>query len=87
MIPEAYMCRTCGNQNIVKSGQNTSGSQHYWCKRRRKRSILKPKRGYTAEQTKLTFATSFERSSMRGIQRIFGVSHLTVTFQLNKEET
>ena len=69
-----YRCQTCGSQTIVKNGHNASGSQQYWCKDCGHRGVLESKRGYTEEQKEQILSAYSERSSMRGIQRTFGVS-------------
>ena len=79
-----YTCRACGSQNIVKNGHNASGSQQYWCKDRGKRGVLESKRGYTEAQKEQILAAYHERSSMRGIQRTFGVSRPTLAAWIKK---
>jgi len=79
-----YTCRACGSQNIVKNGHNASGSQQYWCKDCGKHGVLEPKRGYTQEQKEQILAAYNERSSMRGIQRTFGVSRATLAAWIKK---
>jgi len=69
-----HLCRWCGSSNIVKNGHNASGSQQFWCKDCGKRGVLQPRRGYTEEQKEQILAAYYERPSMRGIERIFGVS-------------
>jgi len=79
-----YKCRNCESQNIIKNGHNASGSQQYYCKDCGKRSVLEPKRGYTEAQKEQILSAYAERSSMRGIQRTFGVSRPTLTSWLKK---
>jgi len=79
-----YRCRKCESQNIVKNGHNASGSQQYWCKACGHRGVLEPKRGYTEEQKEQILSAYSERSSMRGIQRTFGVSRPTLVSWLKK---
>ncbi len=79
-----YTCRSCGSRNIVKNGHNASGSQQYLCKDCGKRGVLEPKRGYTAAQKAQILSAYDERSSMRGIQRTFGVSRPTLASWLKK---
>ena len=80
-----YSCRGCGSQNIVKNGHNAYGNQQYWCKDCGKRGVLEPKHSYTPEQKEqILSAYTNERSSMRGIQRTFGVSRNTLTSWLKK---
>ena len=82
-----HTCRACGSQNIVKNGHNASGSQQYWCKDCGKRGVLEPKRGYSEEQKEQILAAYHERSSMRGIQRTFGVSRPTLASWLKKRRS
>ena len=79
-----YECRKCDSQKIVKNGHNASGSQQYWCKDCGHRGVLEPKRGYTEEQKEQILSAYSERSSMRGIQRTFGVSRPTLVSWLKK---
>ena len=79
-----YTCRKCESQNIVKNGHNASGSQQYVCKDCGKRGVLEPKRGYTEDQKAQILSAYQERSSMRGIQRTFGVSRPTLASWLKK---
>jgi len=80
-----YGCRNCGSQNIVKNGHNAYGNQQFWCKDCGKRGVLEPKHSYSAEQKEQILAAyTNERSSMRGIQRTFGVSRNTLTSWLKK---
>ena len=87
MISEqiTYRCRNCGSQKIVKNGHNGSGSQQYWCKDCGKRLVLKPQHSYTEAQKEQIITAYHERPSMRGIQRIFGVSPATLASWLKKK--
>jgi transposase-like protein len=73
-----YTCPNCDSQNMVKNGHNASGSQQYYCKGCGKRGVLEPKRGYTEAQKEQILSAYTERSSMRGIQRTFGVIRPTL---------
>jgi len=79
-----YNCRSCDSKNIVKNGHNASGSQQYVCKACGKRGVFEPKRGYTEAQKEQILSAYQERSSMRGVQRTFGVSRPTLTSWLKK---
>jgi transposase-like protein len=79
-----YKCRNCSSENIVKNGHNASGSQQYVCKNCGKRGVLEPKRRYTQAQKDQVLFAYRERSSMRGIQRTFGVSRPTLASWLKK---
>ena len=82
-----YECRRCHSKNLVKNGYNASGSQQYLCKNCGKHVVLEPKRGYTDEQKEKILAANNERSSIRGIQRTFGVSRPTLASWLKKRQT
>jgi insertion element IS1 protein InsB len=69
-----YKCRNCDSQNIVKNDHNASGSPQYVCKDCGKHGVLEPKRGYSETQKEQILSAYHERSSMRGVQRTFGVS-------------
>jgi transposase-like protein len=80
-----YSCRNCGSQNIVKNGHNAYGNQQFWCKDCGKRGVLEPKNSYSvAQKEQILAAYTNERSSMRGIQRTFGISRNTLTSWLKK---
>jgi transposase-like protein len=81
-----YDCRHCGSENIVKNGHNGSGSPQYKCKDCGKYCVLVPKRGYSEAQKEEILAAYHERPSMRGIQRIFGVSPQTLATWLKKRQ-
>ena len=82
--PRVYKCRKCNGANLVKNGHNASGSQQYVCKDCGKHGVLEPKHRYTQAQKDQILAAYRERSSMRGIQRTFGVSRPTLTAWLKK---
>jgi len=79
-----YQCRNCNGKDIVKNGHNASGSQQYYCKDCGKHGVLEPKRGYTEAHKEQILSAYYERSSMRGVQRIFGVSRPTLVSWLKK---
>ena len=79
-----YKCRNCDSRDIVKNGHNASGSQQYLCKNCRRYGVLEPKRGYSEAQKEQILSAYDERSSMRGIQRTFGVSRPTLASWLKK---
>ena len=48
--------------------------------------VLEPSRGYTEEQREQIINDYYERSSMRGVQHVFGVSRPTLSKWLKKDE-
>ena len=86
MIQETitYTCPHCTSRNLVKNGHNVKGKQQYHCKDCGKRGVLKPGVRYTEEQKEQILQAYYERPSLRGIERIFGVARQTVAAWLKK---
>lgn len=78
-------CRKCGSPNIVKNGRNRCGSQQDLCKDCRAIGVLTPKQYYRPERQEEILRAYLERPSMRGIQRIFGVSRKTLAAWIKKK--
>jgi transposase-like protein len=87
MIQETitHQCSRCSSTNIVRNGKNRYGKQQYRCKDCGKQAVLNPSVKYTQEQQEQILATYHERPSMRGIQRIYGVSRGTLSNWLKKK--
>lgn len=51
-----------------------------------KHGVLEPKRGYSEAQKEQILSAYNERSSMRGVQRTFGVSRPTLASWIKKDE-
>ena len=79
-----YTCPRCGSVNLVKNGKNRYGNQQYLCKDCRKYGVLNPKNRYTEEEKEQILAAYWERPSMRGIARVFGISRNTLSRWLKK---
>ncbi len=73
-----YRCRSCGSTNIVKNGTNKCGNPQYHCKDCHAYRVLEPQRVQAEEKRDLVLRAYKERASMRGLERIFGVSRQTV---------
>jgi transposase-like protein len=86
MIQETitYKCRRCQSGNIVKNGHNGQGKPQYWCKDCGMRGVLYLNPRYTEAEKEQIIAAYHERPSMRGIERIFGVSRQTLANWLKK---
>ena len=80
-----YECRFCHSKRIVKNGHNAQGHQQYWCKDCGKRTVLELRPRYTEEKKEQIIADYYERSSMRGVERVFGVSRPTLAAWLKKK--
>ena len=86
MITETtvHTCRRCEGTNLVKNGHNACGSAQYLCKDCGHRAVLKPKVRYPEERKAEILKAYQERPSMRGIQRVFGVSRPVLARWLKK---
>ena len=80
-----HQCRKCGSINIVKHGRNRRGNQQYLCKDCRASGVLQPHQRYTPEDREQILRAYQERPSMRGIERIFGVSRRTLAQWIKKK--
>jgi transposase-like protein len=80
MIQETitHMCRVCKSTKIVKNGTNRCGNPQYHCKDCGTYRILQPKTHYSEAEKQTILQASQERSSLRGIQRVFGVARQIV---------
>lgn len=79
-----YRCRACDSEDIVKNGKNRYGKQQFKCKACGKQAVLSPSVKYSQERREEILAAYKERPSMRGIQRIYGVSRATLSKWLKK---
>ena len=67
-------CRKCGSKNIVKNGHDYKGSQKYLCLNCKSYGTLDKTREPDSKTRQEALDSYFERVSMRGVKRIFGVS-------------
>ena len=78
MLTQSLCCRKCGSTNLVKNGSNSAGNPKSKCKDCGFGGVIQTKRGVD-EATKEKIAKAYqERSSLRGVARIFNVSHQSV---------
>jgi transposase-like protein len=84
MIITTAQCRRCGSQHIVANGRNRSGSQQYRCKDCRASGVVTPNIRYTPERQEEILRAYQERSSLRGLERTFGVARQTVAAWIKK---
>lgn len=71
-------CRKCGSIEIVRNGTDYKDSQKFLCKSCDFSGTLEPKISYSEEKKFEILRTYQERSSLRGLHRIFGVAVSTV---------
>ena len=79
-----YPCRRCESTNIIKNGKNRCGNQQYRCKDCGTCAVLQPKVRYSEARKAEILKAYRERPSMRGIQRIFGVTRPTLSSWIKK---
>jgi len=79
-----YHCAHCQSENIVKNGHNPKGKQQYRCKNCGRGGVLNPTVPYTEIEKERIIDAYYERPSMRGIERVFGVTRQTLAVWLKK---
>ena len=79
-------CRYCESESLVKFGLTRNGKQGYRCKSCSRTSRESPQGlGHDEAFREQILAAYNERMSLRGIQRVFGVSRNTVAKWLKKK--
>ena len=73
-----YHCPRCGSVNLVKNGHNKASSQQAHCNDCGAYFVLEPKQTIGATPRQLLLKTALERCSLRGLERIFGVTRQTI---------
>jgi transposase-like protein len=85
MVTEIVACLHCSSTDVVKNGFAPNGKQKYLCHYCGRQSRQNPSpNGYTQECKEEILRAYQERSSLRGLRRIFGVSPTTVIGWLKK---
>lgn len=86
MVTEQVVCRHCGSKEIVHNGLAPNGKQKYLCNACGRQSRKNPEsNAYDEERRNEILRAYEERSSLRGLERTFGVSRNTVTRWLLKK--
>jgi len=79
MITITVHCPHCGSEEITRYGHSPNGKQKYLCKACKRQSRENPTpHAYTEERREEILRAYEERSSLRGIERTFGVSRTSV---------
>jgi IS1 family transposase/transposase-like protein len=80
MIQETltYHCRVCGSANIIKNGTNKCGNRQYHCKDCGAYRVLQARQDEHSEKRAQVLRAYRERTSLRGLERIFGVARQSV---------
>src|SRR4029453_17412923 len=78
--------RHCGSPNLTKYGIAPNGKQKYYCRTCRRQSRDNPgSSAYSAQRKEEILHAYQERSSLRGLERTFGVARSTVINWLKKK--
>lgn len=86
MVTETVSCPHCQSRNLIRHGTTDDGRQRYKCRDCGRRSRQNPRpNGYAEEQRATILRAYQERSSLRGLTRIFGVSRTTVSTWIKKK--
>ena len=83
MISEHKTCSKCGSDQLVKNGKNAVGNAKYLCKTCGFSGVIHSRRPSPALKEALLRASN-ERTSLRSLARIFGVSHQTASNWIKK---
>ena len=81
----AMECYHCGSGRVVKSGQTRNGKQRFECRGCGRTLRQNPQSQSYSQERKAEILRAYEeRSSLRGLERTFGVSRHTVSSWLKK---
>jgi len=80
-------CPHCESRKINKNGRSKTGKQKYHCKVCGAYGTLNPSVAYPAERKAEILQAYHERSSLRGLERTFGVARQTVANWLRQEDS
>ncbi|MGH2510965.1 MAG: IS1/IS1595 family N-terminal zinc-binding domain-containing protein [Ktedonobacteraceae bacterium] len=85
MITTTVHCLHCGSEDIMRYGRSPNGKQKYLCKICKRQSRENPTpHAYSEERREEILRAYEERSSLRGIERTFGVSRTSVIEWIKK---
>ena len=86
MITQTLLCPGCGSDHLVRDGKTRNGKQRYWCKACNRSSRDNPQTaGYSEAEKEVILKAYQERASLRGLERVFGVSRQTISTWLKKK--
>jgi transposase-like protein len=86
MVTMLITCRHCGSPDLAKYGIAPNRKQKYRCRTCRRQSRENPgSAAYAPERKEEILRAYQERSSLRGLERTFGVARSTVISWLKKK--
>jgi len=84
MITETHTCTRCGSSTLTRNGKTKAGKQKFRCHACGCYGTLTPDYDYSEERKSEILRAYHERSSLRGLERTFGVARQTVAAWLKK---
>src|SRR5919202_124658 len=88
MVTIQLLCRHCGSDQLIRYGIAPNGKQKYLCHACGKQSRANPGSNAHSEARREEILRAYEeRSSLRGLERTFGVSRNTVSAWLKKKRS
>jgi insertion element IS1 protein InsB len=85
MVTITLHCPHCGSEEVTRNGRAPNGKQKYRCRACRKQSRENPTpHAYPEERREEILRAYEERSSLRGLERTFGVSRTSVISWIKK---
>ncbi|MDD5274581.1 MAG: hypothetical protein PHR16_00680 [Methylovulum sp.] len=84
MITKPPTCTRCGSSKLTRNGKTKAGKQKFHCQACGCYGTLAPDYGYSEERKAEILRACHERSSLRGLERTFGVARQTVAAWLKK---
>jgi len=79
MITETHTCTRCGSSHLTRNGKTKAGKQKFCCHTCGCYGTLNPDYGYSEERKAEILRAYHEHSSLRGLERTFGVARQTVS--------
>ena len=88
MVSVTIHCPHCGSEELKRNGHAPNGKQKYSCRACKRQSRENPiPHAYPEERREEILRAYEERSSLRGIERTFGVSRGSVIAWIKKKAT
>ncbi len=85
MVSIPLTCLHCGSDQVVRNGHAANGKQRYKCRACGRHSRQAPaQNGYSEQRRSEILSAYHQHSSLRGLERTFGVSRNIVTAWLKK---
>src|SRR5690242_16954034 len=85
MVTVTVHCPHCGSEDVTRNGHAPNGKQKYRCRACKRQSRENPRPHVYSEERREEILRAYEeRSSLRGLERTFGVSRTSVIAWIKK---